>query len=282
MRKVQYFTLVMLLALSAYVSGKQALLPSAVYAKLPARPNVVSVVAKEYQFKMPDTLPAGPTLFHLTDEGNQIHQVTLVKLKRGKTLADFTSLPPGPFPTWAVFMGGPNGSTPRGGQVEDIVDLSPGSYAVICFVPGPDGKPHMMSGMVKQLTVTKAVEARQTPASDLTLTLSNYKFLFSKPVTAGKHVIRVINKGPQAHEAVIFRLEAGKTGEDIFKWVGGGMKGRPPATPVGGISAESRGKKNMLLMDLAPGNYALLCFMPDAKDSKPHAMHGMIYDFKVT
>lgn len=281
MRKAWNFALVSLFATSAYISGEQVLLPPTAHAKTSAGPNVVNVVAKEYQYDMPDTLPAGPTLFRLTNEGNQIHQVTLVKLEQGKSFTDFTSLPPGPFPAWAVFMGGPNAPTPRGGHVDDIVDLLPGHYAVICLVPGPDGKPHMMSGMVKKLTVRKADEVRNMPVGDLTLTLTNYKFTFSKPLTAGKHVIRVVNKGSQAHEAVMFRLEAGKTGVDIFKWVDGGMQGRPPGTPVGGIGPEAPRKKNMLLVDLAPGKYALLCFMPDVKDGKPHALHGMIYDFKV-
>jgi uncharacterized cupredoxin-like copper-binding protein len=281
MKKAWYFAGVSLFALTAYVSGENVLLPSAAHAKKAAGPNVVNVVTKEYQFEMPDSIPAGPTLFHLTNDGNQLHHVTLVKLEQGKTLADFTALPPGPFPAWAVFMGGPNTPVPHGGQDEDIVDMSPGNYAVICVIPDSDGKPHMMKGMVKALTVTPSNEARTMPASDLTLTLTNYKFTFSKHLTAGRHAIRIVNKGTQPHEAVMFRLEAGKTGKDIANWVVTGMKGPPPAAPVAGISAEAPGKKNTLLVNLNAGNYALLCFMPDAKDGKPHAMHGMIYDFKI-
>ena len=281
MNKTLYFAGISLLALTAFVSGEKALLPSAAHAKTAAGPNVVNVVAREYQYEMPDTLPAGPTLFHFTDDGNQLHHVTLVKLEHGKTLADFTALPPGPFPAWAVFMGGPNTPTPHGGQDEDVVDLSPGNYAVICVIPDTDGKPHMMKGMVKALTVTPSTEARTMPASDLTLTLTNYKFTFSKPPTAGQHAIRVVNEGTQPHEAVMFRLAAGKTGEDIAKWVSTGMQGPPPASPVTGISAEAPGKENTLLLDLSPGDYALLCFVPDAKDGKMHAMHGMVYNFKV-
>ena len=28
-------------------------------------------------------------------------------------------------------------------------------------------------------------------------------------------------------------------------------------------------------VDLPPGEYGLLCFLPDAKDGKPHFLHGM-------
>jgi len=27
--------------------------------------------------------------------------------------------------------------------------------------------------------------------------------------------------------------------------------------------------------DFTPGNYILMCFLPDAKDGKPHLAHGM-------
>jgi len=215
MKKVLYFVGIASLALTTYVSGDKALLPLAAHAKTAAGSNVVNVVAREYQFEMPDTLPAGPTLFHLTDAGNQLHHVTLVKLEQGKTLADFTNLPPGPFPAWAVFVGGPNTPMPHGGQDEDVVDLAPGNYVAICVIPATDGKPHMMKGMVKALTVIPSTEVRTMPASDLILTLTDYAFTFSAPLTAGQHVIQVVNKGTQPHEAVMFRLEEGKTGEDI-------------------------------------------------------------------
>ena len=281
MSRTWYLAVISLFALTAFVSGEKVWLPAAAHAKTTAGPNIVNVVAREYQYEMPDSIPAGPTLFHFTDDGKQLHHMTIVKFEQGKTLADFTALPPGPLPGWVVFMGGPNTPMPNGGQDEDIVDLSPGNYAVICVIPDSDGKPHMMKGMVKALTVTPSTQARTMPAGDLTLTLTNYAFTFSTPLTAGRHAIRVVNNGTQPHEAVMFRLNAGKTGEDIANWVSTGMQGPPPGDPVAGISAEAPGKDNTLLLDLSPGSYALLCFVPDAKDGKMHAMHGMIYNFKV-
>ncbi len=281
MTKARYITGITLFALAAYVSGGTAFISSAAHAGPAAGPNVVNVVAREFRYQMPDTLPAGPTLFHFTDDGKLLHQMTIVKLEQGKTLADFTALPPGPLPAWTVLMGGPNTPVPRGGVSEAIVDLPPGNYVVICVIPDADGKPHMMKGMVKGLTVTPSTAARTIPDSDLTLTLTDYKFAFSTPPTAGEHIVRIINNGSQPHEAVLFRLAAGKKGEDIANWVSAGMQGPPPASPVSGISAEAPGKENTLLLKLSPGNYALLCFMPDARDGKPHAMHGMIHNFKI-
>ena len=282
MKKVWNLAGFALFALTAYISVGTTLLPKTADAEITTNgPNVVNVVAKEYKYEMPDSLPAGPTLFQFTDNGNQLHHMTLVKLEQGKTLADFTALPPGPPPKWAVFMGGPNTPLPHGGQDEDIVDLTAGNYAVICVIPDKDGKPHMMKGMAKALTVMPSSQALTIPSSDLTLTLSNYSFAFSTPPAAGKHIITIVNKGSQPHEAEIFRLMPGKKGEDIANWVFTGMQGPPPGAPVAGITPEAPGKKNTLLIDLKSGDYALICFMPDAKDGKPHATHGMIYNFKV-
>jgi hypothetical protein len=44
--------------------------------------------------------------------------------------------------------GGPN---PReiGDTSSSTVALEPGNYALLCFVPGPDGIPHVAKGMVR-------------------------------------------------------------------------------------------------------------------------------------
>lgn len=251
------------------------------YAAEMAGPNVIDIVATDYKFEMPDSVPEGPTLIHLTNKGNELHHVTLVKLEEEKTLADFTALPPGPMPSWVVFVGGPNTPPPHGGEDEIAIDLKRGNYIAICLIPSPDGMPHMAKGMSKVLKVTASDELRALPDSDLTLSLSEYQFGFATPPTAGKHAIRVVNDGVQPHEAVLMRLASGKTGEDVLKWVGSGYQGPPPAEPVAGVSPESPGHENIMMVDLTPGKYTLLCFIPDEKDGAPHAQHGMIHDFSV-
>ena len=36
-----------------------------------------------------------------------------------------------------------------------------------------------------------------------------------------------------------------------------------------------------LTASFTPGDYTLLCFVPDAKDGKPHIAHGMVKNFTV-
>ena len=37
----------------------------------------------------------------------------------------------------------------------------------------------------------------------------------------------------------------------------------------------ARGHEALMDLTLEEGNYVLTCFIPDAKDGKPHFMHGM-------
>jgi hypothetical protein len=249
-----------------------------------ATPNMVSFTAKEFSFAGPDTIPAGLTMFHLTDAGQQLHHVQLIKLQDGKTFADYQAAVKdmkGPPPAWAVPYGGVNPPAP-GATTTAMQVVEPGNYAVVCFVEGPDHVPHMAKGMMRPLTVTPSANANTTePAADVTLTLSDYTFALSKPLAAGKQMIKVENAAAQPHEVLLVQLAPGKTIEDVGKWVFD-MKGPPPGKPIGGIPAFVPGKHSFFEADLAPGDYGMICFVPDAKDGKPHVQHGMMKQFKIS
>jgi hypothetical protein len=42
-----------------------------------------------------------------------------------------------------------------------------------------------------------------------------------------------------------------------------------------------KGARATFTADLEPGSYGLMCFVPDAKDGKPHLVHGMMQEIKV-
>ena len=58
----------------------------------------------------------------------------------------------------AVFVGGPNDAAP-GKSTTATVKLDPGLYAVACFIPGTDGKPHAAHGMIGQVQVAMPDES---------------------------------------------------------------------------------------------------------------------------
>jgi uncharacterized cupredoxin-like copper-binding protein len=251
----------------------------------PARgavPAVVTITARNYAFDAPDTVAAGVTTIRLRNEGPELHHVWLVRLDGGKTIADFRRAlqAGGPPPAWAVDAGGPNTPMP-GKESNATVALQPGTYIISCFIPSADGKLHAMKGMFRELTVVAGTSRATFAPADAELSLFDYNFTFSKPLTAGTHTIRITNAAMQPHEAVLVRLERGKTLQDLLGWLMKGMQGPAAGEFVGGIVGIAKGGETTITVDLTAGDYALLCFVPDAKDGKPHVEHGMVKQFAV-
>jgi hypothetical protein len=69
--------------------------------------------------------------------------------------------------------------------------------------------------------------------------------------------------------------------EFMDKMYAGKADGPPPLDALGGIASDMPGMTQYFTADLTPGNYVLLCFVPDAKDGKAHMEHGMVKEFKV-
>jgi uncharacterized cupredoxin-like copper-binding protein len=249
----------------------------------PHADDVVKVVTTDFRFDMPPTLTAGPTTFQVVNRGKEVHQLYLARLAEGKRAADFVNAlkAGGPPPSWATDVGGPNGVDPGTSSPLATVQLAPGHYAALCVIPSPDGVPHIMKGMFADVAVTPGIRTASSSAKpDLTISLVDYGYSFATPLTAGSHRIRVRNDGKQSHELEIARLLPGKTPADLAAWAEK-MAGPPPAHFVGGISPIAPGQSNDLSLTLTPGHYVMLCFLPDAKDKKPHTAHGMVHDFVV-
>jgi len=250
----------------------------------PAAPNVVTFKAVDFAFQGPDTIPAGLTTIRMDAGGKELHQLSIFRIDSGKTYDEVKGAlknPNGPPPKWFVEVVGVNPPVP-GHTAEVTANLDAGRYMMLCFIPSPDGVPHMAKGMVKPLTVVGTAVAAAEPKADVQMTLTDYDFVLSTPFTAGQHTIRVVNTAPQAHEVFLVRLAPGKSAQDLVKWVDK-MQGPPPAEPMGGVTGLASGGYAYFPAQLeAGGSYALLCFLPDAKDGKPHVMHGMVKEFKVS
>lgn len=247
-----------------------------------AKARVVKVVGKDFSFDAPDVIPAGPTEFRFLNQGPSIHHMAVLQLTNGKTIDDLRAAlaKPGAPPAWVKEMGGPNGAAP-GVESNATMNLAPGNYALICFVD-LGGPPHFTKGMVKGLRVvpSSAAAATATGKSDVTMTLFDYGFKTSAPVKPGLRTIRVYNAGKQHHEVELVALEPGKTPTDVLNWAAK-MEGPPPGKPLGGIAGIAPGVSQSFSYNFSKGNYALICFLPDMKDGKPHFTHGMVQEITV-
>lgn len=244
-----------------------------------AAPAVVTIHAKDYAYVAPDTVPSGVVTFSLINDGPGFHHATIFRLDSGKTISDLVASlkTPGPTPTWAVVIGGPNAPTP-GSTSNATLDLVPGNYAILCLVDIPGGVPHFMKGMMHAFTAVApngaATRAAATPTADVDVSMADYGYTFSKPLTAGHHVFAVTNNGPQVHELEMIKLDSGKTMADLAGWLAK-PAGPPPGRAIGGVSAEAPGRTAYFAADFTAGNYVTMCMVSDAKDGKPHFMHGM-------
>jgi uncharacterized cupredoxin-like copper-binding protein len=253
-----------------------------------AKVNVVTVVATDYAFQVPDTIAAGRTTIRLVNKGPDFHHVWMMKLGAGKHLSDLSEamkVPGAPLPKWVVEVGGPNSPMP-GGENSATLDLEPGTYVMACVIPAQkDGQPHFMKGMVKEVTVAATRGGVQqaggaAPAADVTMTLSDYDFDLSAPITTATRSIRFKNTAEQSHEAVIIKLAPGVSAQKFLEAMEK-PQGPPPGAIVGGITGITKGRSVDVATTITPGEYALICFIPDAKDGKPHLAHGMVKQFTV-
>lgn len=258
--------------------------PAGNAAAAPVAVPLVTVTARDYAFDAPDTLAAGLTTVRLVNRGPELHHVQLLRLEGGRTMADLLAAfkAGGPPPAWAHDVGGPNAPVP-GGQSEATLELAPGRYVIACFIPSPNGPPHIAKGMARELIVARgarsAAAARATRPHTV-LTLSDYRFDLSRPLAAGRQLVRVRNAARQSHEVLFVRLAPGRSAHDFTAWAEQ-MAGPPPGEPVGGTTGIARGGWNDVPLDLVPGDYALICFLPDARDGKAHVAHGMVRQLRV-
>jgi plastocyanin len=241
----------------------------------------LAVTGTEYAFEAPASIPAGITKITLTNAGKEEHQAQVAGIAAGKTLEDLTTALQGGDENAALAMltlsGGPTGVVP-GASVATTSDLKPGQYVFLCFVPSPDGVPHIAKGMIAPIEVTEPASTAELPSGDAELVLQDFAFVGLETLTAGEHTVTVTNDGPQPHEATVVKLPEGMTASDLVPVFTSTepQTGAPPFTSVAGVAGIASGATVTMDLDLEPGNYAFLCFVPDPATGRPHVALGMV------
>lgn len=116
--------------------------------------EVISVRAVDFAFEgFPTDIGAGPIAFEFTNEGEAAHELVLFKLGDGVDLDELLASEEEPSDDEAQEVGG-TFSLPGGEVTYANTELEPGTYAAVCFIPGPDDKAHHELGMKTTFTVT--------------------------------------------------------------------------------------------------------------------------------
>jgi hypothetical protein len=238
----------------------------------------------EYRFELPAHVPSGATRVSLDNEGDEAHHAQLLRLDDGENADDLAAAlaeggPPAALDVGA-FVGGTGLVAPgEVSRADAVVDLAPGNYVFLCFVDGPDGRPHVAHGMLRPFTVHRAEEENPLPEADAVVELVDYAFDVPETIE-GDAVLEVRNEGrAEPHEMVIARLEGAATADDVSAAM---ERGEPvPATPVGGVQALLPGARQHVQLDLDDGRYVVICAVP-APDGEAHHSKGMIAEVTVT
>lgn len=256
------------------------------------------MTAKEYSFAMPATAASGYTRLTMQNDGIEDHHAIFFRINDGATMDDFhAALMSGDL---AAILGvassfGGVGVGP-GGRASVIANLTAGNYMVVCIVPDPQGIPHAAHGMIAPLEVTAETNGTDAPATDGSISLVEMTFAgLPTEVPAGPHTWDVTNNGTQLHEMVVLQLADGlHLGEVMAVLTNQGAPATPGAeiaTPVmagppfvviGGTAPMSPGAVNYIELDLQPGAYVAICYLPDpTHNMMPHFLMGMIAEFAV-
>ena len=143
--------------------------------------------------------------------------------------------------------------------------------------------PHFLMGMIKTFTVTTAANGTPTgtPTADGVVKLVNFSFEMPPTIKQGA-LLEVINQGTQPHELTIVKPASGKTKQDVITAVTQhGAEAPQPYLPEGGVSALAPEMSGWVKLNLAPGQYVAVCFVPDSATGKAHSMLGMQTSFTV-
>jgi uncharacterized cupredoxin-like copper-binding protein len=236
--------------------------------------NTVNFDAVDFNYTLPDSIPAGPVTLVMRNAGKEAHT--------GVTFQQFTAaLQQGEGPALALvsFKGG-TGALDPGSNTESVsVNLQPGDYVVLCFLTGADGIPHFAKGMIKPLTVTAGTTPTSAtkPNAPVTITLKDFAFDSPDTLPSGSNAWAITNNGPQPHELQVAKLASGGSANDILNFFSTPTPSGPPTfQSVGGFQGIDPNSGGTLTLNLPAGQYAFYCAIPDPTNGKRHLQEGML------
>lgn len=262
------------------LSGCQPI-QSTVAASAAAAPTIPLITIKVTAdgITIPAETPAGIVAVTVANEGGAPGMPELARLNDGVTLEQFTAaLEQGPEVALTQVM--MLGATERQPGEQIVYDMPPGDYVAVQFVE--NGPP-----LIGSFTAG-APSGAAAPSADVTAQLADFAFILPDSVKAGKQRWLIQNTGKQWHEMGIVKLAEGVTVASMLEILAAagpeGPAGPPPFEPVAFWSPMGAGAQAWVELDLPPGEYTVVCFLPDLSSTEgtPHLAHGMVRTLTVT
>lgn len=250
-------------------------------------PPVLDVTGTEYEFRTPATeIPAGWNTLDFENRGEEAHEMVLGRVPEEGTYRELrlflgamdtlrTRLDEGAIdsatyrkalkrhsPGWIADLEAV-GIIPvsPGRRVRMTVNLEPGVYQAICFLPDSAGKEHWRRGMRTRIDVTGDSTGARPPEADASVTVAGTEFEAVGQPDRGTQTLAVRfaepdSSGEESAPGIqLARLEEGASVEDV--WNSESLAGAP-ADYLGGTPGMPYGSTVYLTVDLEPGLYAWL------------------------
>jgi hypothetical protein len=287
MRTRAAVAVIILLAISLTGCGKSKKSSSSSGTTTTAAPKAVStmdITGKEFTFDGPNSVQEGYVKINFTNAGTVDHQAQFLRLQDGKTLQDFAAAgaaDPSGLQALALTDGGGGVNAIKPGTEHAVNKLRAGNWLMVCFVPAPDGQPHLAKGMIRPFVVTPPASSETAPTATATVSAKN--FAYTLPTfKSGTTTVEFKNTSTdQVHEMTLIKMATGKTVTDAKAFFAK-PAGPPPFESAGGAAAVGPGDSLFADVDLTPGTYVALCHVPDPASKKEHLALGMIQQFTVT
>lgn len=245
-----------------------------------AEPSQVTVEVGADGMTVPAEMPAGIVRISFVNNSEAPFGPLLARLNEGVTqdalMEALSNGPEAALPLIALLGGtqiAPNTA------FDVTFDLKPGVHVLLNFAgETPD---------VKTFTVAEGDAAADAPQADVQVSLMDFAFSLPTTISAGSHTWGLENKGGQWHEMAVGRLPDDMTVADYRKLLTSAASGGPEAA-AGQLQEMftwlpmQQGERAWFNLDLEPGTYLVVCFLPDFASGHAHADMGMEQIITVT
>jgi hypothetical protein len=251
----------------------------------------------------PEEVAAGPTVLVVENEEEDPGHAFFLRVPDEVSDAELAStLSSGSVaeetPDWfwnADFLGNADRATTEQPAVA-LVGIEPGRYVV--------GDPYRPVTEFAQFTVpAPALASTNLPESDLSVELFEMGFSLPEVIQGGPQLWEVKNTGAMLHEIAIFPVPENATPEQVQEAISAELAaefgGDPAETRAtidalgdewagwssdlqAGVGVISPQAASLAQVDLEPGTYGAVCFIPEPNSEIPHLMLGMTNVFEVT
>ena len=183
--------------------------------------NTLAVIEREYSYEFSGEPEAGTVTFAFDNAGEELHMMAVCKVKGEASVADITEAAQADD---EAAMGeaceeqsgidaAGGGQAPGTSYEITITDVDAGRYVAMCFLPDPEGTPHIARGMVGEFEIAEG-EVASEPEADVTYVADANGTEGPEELDAGRTTFRV-DAEDTSREVVLLKVKDGRTIEQV-------------------------------------------------------------------